>query len=139
MTEPPRWRTGDAARAADASHKHVLSLIDRGVFRLADNDIDCVGAGPGRAFTRESIYRLATTVALSRAGLHARVAARLADQFSTSPLSEAHAPFMIASLQDGPHLLVDEPSIPTINLVADVAAIVAAVDARLAQGKPHAP
>lgn len=138
MTDTPRWRSGDAARAADVSHRQMLALIDRGVFRLVDTDIDAHGAGVGRFFTKESIYRLAVTVALARAGLHARVAARLADQFSTSPLSETHTPFMIADLEDGPRLLVDEPSIPKISLVADIATIAAAVDARLAQGKPHA-
>lgn len=132
----PRWRTGDAAHAADVSHRYLLNLIDRGAFRLAPDDKDTEGAGDGRAFTRETIFRLAMTATLSRAGLHTRLAASLADQFSASPPAETHLPFLIADLADGGRLLVDEPSEPSINLVVDVARIVAAVEARLSKRTP---
>ncbi|MDR6871147.1 hypothetical protein J2Y55_002155 [Bosea sp. BE125] len=131
-----RWRSADAAYAAGISHRRLIELIDRGVFALSPGDIDTTSAGVSREFSRESIYRLAGATALSKAGLRIRLAARLVDEFSSRPHAEAHAQYLLADLANGPRLLVDEPSEPSVNLVVDAAAIVAAVDARLKERAP---
>lgn len=136
MTKPPRWRTGDAAAAADVNHRHLTSLIERGIFQLGPDDEDVVDNGQSRLFSRESVFRLATIVRLARAGLHARVAAKIVDGFSASPAAKTHAPFLIADLADGGRLLIDSPANPSINLVCDIAAIVADVELRLRERSP---
>lgn len=131
-----RWRAADAAFAAGITHRRLLELIDRRAFKLSPADVDTPGAGVSRELTKESIYRLAAAAALVKAGLRVRLAARLVDDFSTRALAETHPTFLIVDLANGPRLLVDEPVEPSINLVADAAAIVAAVDARLKERPP---
>ncbi|MGO4677521.1 hypothetical protein AB4Z40_31985 [Bosea sp. 2YAB26] len=135
MDAAARWRTGDAARAADVSHKRLMQLLDRGVFRLSPDDAETPGGW--RLLSRASICRLAATLKLARAGLHMRLAAQLVDEFDAREHAQTHAPFLIADLANGPRLLIDEDATPTVNLVVDIAAIVADVEIRLKDLPPH--
>ncbi|GAU85175.1 hypothetical protein [Bosea sp. BIWAKO-01] len=135
MNARPRWRTVDAARAADAPYRHFSTLIDRGIFHLAENDVATTGPGISRELTRESIYRLAVTAALARAGINYRLAASIVDDFAATGADDAFPVHLLADLAEGGRLIsVGEPA--GIAIAANLGPLLAAVESRLSQMDP---
>lgn len=131
----PRWRTTDAARAADVPYRHFLALLDRCVFRLAEDDLSEPGVGVSRELTRESIFRLAVTVALARAGINYRLAVRIVDDFAAIGADAALPVTLLADLADGGRITtLGEPA--SIALAVDLGPILAAVNGRLEKMDP---
>jgi hypothetical protein len=113
-------------------------MLANGAFRLSERDQDTTGPGSGRLFSYPSVCRLAVAVAIARAGVHKRLAARLADDFFSSPPSKTHPNLLVAELTGTPRLLVDQPEQTGVSLWVNAAQIVADVDARLAEGAKNA-
>lgn len=130
-----RWRTSDAAHAADVSPRHLSTLLDRGIFTLAEDDIATPGPGVSRLWTRESVFRLAVTAALARAGLHYRLATRIVDDFAAIGADAALPVTLLADLANGGRITtLGEPA--GIALAVDLGPILAAVNGRLEKMDP---
>lgn len=135
MERAPRWRTTDAARAADVSYRQLSTLLDRGIFCLKGDDVGTPGAGVSREFTRESIYRLALTVGLMRAGIHCRLAARLADDFSAIGAADEHPTHLVADLGNGGRIITASDT-ASIALAVDLGPVLTPVNDRLSEMEP---
>lgn len=131
----PRWRTTDAARAADVPYRHFLTLLDRGIFRLAEDDVSTPGPGISRELTRESIFRLAVTVALARAGIATKLAVAIVDDFAEIGADEAFPLLLLADLSNGGRLM-SAGDRGSIVLAIDLGPMLAAVEARLSEMDP---
>lgn len=85
MTDPttvPRWRFGDALRAAGISHHRLARWLDRGVVTLRPYDIDTVGTGSPRLFSARRVYQFAIIAELGSLGIVADRASRAALAFT---------------------------------------------------------
>lgn len=135
MSNVRRWRTIDAARAADVPYRHFSTLLDRGIFRLAEDDIATTGPGHSRQLTRESVFRLAVTVALARAGIAYRLAVKIVDDFAEIGADEDFPTTLIADLSNGGRI-ISAGETASIALAIDLGPMIAAVNDRLSKMDP---